>query len=89
MLRSQKREQQQEHFPKSPEDSSGDPNPDGMWIVNVSTRSADCNGCSFCPKVVFASETVTTEAHAPDAETETVLKDSVEKMASCEILPLK
>lgn len=38
---------------------------------------------------MFASETVTTEAHVPDAETEIVLEDSVEKRASCEILPLK
>lgn len=51
--------------------------------MNLPTKSADCNGYSLSHKVGFASETVTTEAHAPDAETEIVLKDSGEKMASC------
>lgn len=51
--------------------------------MNLSTRSADCNGYSLCHEAGFASETVITEAHAPDAETEIVLKDSGEKMASC------
>lgn len=57
--------------------------------MHLSTRSADCNECSFCPKAVFACETVITETHTPDAETESVLKNSVEEMASCETLPLK